>query len=177
MLIVIGLGFWYLPMMISSSGIPDGSCSVRALLLDASGFPAGTTMSSNEDFEGAALDTVSHTFRNEADGFETYHAVQYYNTPLLAWQKYRYNYAIFKEDKYSGSWIIPNEITSISRTADQYHFACSNNTEFGNRCMMTARYGRYFVFFRSTVTQKFTAKDIALLLQEIDHRMSPCISK
>jgi hypothetical protein len=179
-LIIISVGgviLWNLPKLGKSSGIPQGFCSVKALLLDVSVFPANTTMSSDEGDEDLAWDTASRAFINQSDAFDAYQYVEYYGTPFLAWQTYRYNYGIFKEDKYSGPWTTPNEITSPSQIADQYHFACSNNTEFGHQCMLTARYGRYFVFFRVNMSEKFTVEDIDPLLQEIDARMSPCNHK
>jgi len=150
---------------------------VKKILLGVNAFPAGTTALFDESFENSASDSASYLFRNQDDGFDANHRIEYYNTFFLAWQAYKYNHKIFREDKYSGPWISPSREIFTSQVASQYNFACANDAVLGNQCILIARYGRYFVFFRSSVTQKFAVMDIAPLLQEIDARISPCISK
>ncbi len=77
-----------------SPGVPEGECSVQALLLDQSGFPPGTTMSSSGDFEDFAVATASHTFGNLDRGFNAYQAVEYYNASFAAWQVYIENQGV-----------------------------------------------------------------------------------
>jgi hypothetical protein len=166
-----------LPLIGVSSNIPQGSCSVRELLLDINLFPEETTMSTVERDPDYGLAEASRTFIILSEAFEAYQYIQYHSSPLSAWEIYTYNYAIFKEDKYSGPWSIPEEITTKSKIADQYHFACSKNTTFGDQCFLTARYRRYYVFLRVNLSQGFTVKDIEPLLQTIDSRMSACINK
>ena len=147
-----------MPRIGMSQGLPQGSCSVKALLLNVSAFPSGTTMSSSENFEDFAVDTASHSFGNLVGGFSANHAVEYYNSPFSAWQTYMYNYGIFKKSKYNDSWTKPNEVEFSSQIADQYHFACTNDTVIGYHCILTARYGRYYVFFGADLSQRFTVK-------------------
>jgi len=180
-LLIITIGFywilWNLPKMNMSSGIPQGNCSVKGLLLDVSTFPPGAIRSSGEDFENLASDTASSTVINLVDGIRVYHAVEYYNTPFLAWQVYAYQSNIFKRTKYNDSWREPDEITFSSQTASQYRFACTHDTVVGHKCILHARYGRYFVLVSTTLSQEFTIRDLVPLLQEIDTRMSPCIDQ
>jgi hypothetical protein len=166
-----------LPLIGVSSNIPQGSCSVRELLLDLSYFPKKTIMSTDEHDPDYGLAKASRTFINLSDDFDAGQYIEYHDSPFAAWRKYTYNYAIFKEDKYRGPWSIPEEITTKSKIADQYHFACSKDTTFGDQCFLTARYRRYYVFLRVNLSQGFTVKDIEPLLQTIDSRMSACINK
>ncbi|KAF0106727.1 MAG: hypothetical protein FD146_2319 [Anaerolineaceae bacterium] len=167
----------FLPLLDSSPGLPVGNCSADALLLDLSAFPSGTTMSSGTDFEDWATVSASHYFFNAPENIEVYHAVEYYNTPLLAWMIYAYNHSIFTQTQYNTPWTKPSEITYSSQIAGQYAFACSNDTNFGYRCMLMARYGRYFVFMRAHLSEGFTVQDIEPLLKRIDASMLPCIDK
>jgi hypothetical protein len=177
-IIIVGVVIlWNLPKLGRSSSVPTGFCSVKELLLDLNAFPANTTMSSGEGDEDLAWDTASRTFINQSDAFDVYQYVEYYGTPLLAWEAYRYNYKLFSEDKYSGQWKSPSEKTFSSRIASQYHFACAEDKVLGQLCTLTARYGRYFVLLGVNLSDKFTVDEINPLLQEIDTRMSPCISK
>lgn len=160
-----------------SPGLPQGTCSVKALLLDQSTFPPGTTMSSSENFEEFAVATASHTFGNSDHGFHAYQAVEYYNASFAAWQVYVENQGVFRKTQYNNSWREPSQINFSSKSADQYRFACTDDTVVGPRCILQARYGRYFVRFSSTVSQDFTIQNLAPLLQEIDARMAQCIQK
>lgn len=168
---------WFLPRIGTSPGVPQGSCSVKTVLLSAGDFPPGTVVSSSSDFEHNALDTASHTFSNESPQLEVYQAAEYYNTQFAAWGTYEYRSGIFKQSATNGPWKEWGGITFSSSAANQDHFACSADTVLGDRCMLIARYGRYFVFFRANLSDSFTVENIQPLLKRIDERMSSCSGK
>jgi len=173
--IISGVVLLYLPKIDMSSGVPQGICSVETLLLDQSTFPPGTHISIAADFEDLAMASADRTFLST--DIDVDHRIEYFNTPFLAWQTYMYNRRIFNKSEYNDSWTRPSEVTFSSSKANQYHFACTTDTVFGYQCILTARYGRYFVFLRANLSQEFTIRDLVPLLQEIDARMSPCIDQ
>jgi hypothetical protein len=134
-------------------------------------------MSSGSDFGDTALATASHTFSNQDAGLEVYQAVEYYNTRFAGWATYIYRSGVFRESVTNGPWTQWDGVAFSSSVANQHQFACSTDTVLGDRCMLTARYGRYFVFFRANLSNKFTVKDVQPLLNQIDERMSRCVAE
>jgi hypothetical protein len=68
-------------------------------------------------------------------------------------------------------WVVPENLTVSSLTADDLYIACGYWSEL-YRCRMTARYQEYFLFFNADINDKMTFANFEKILFYLDEQIS-----
>jgi hypothetical protein len=76
----------------------------------------------------------------------------------------------------TGRWQTPDEVRGLLASATQQQVVCGREHQIP-MCKAIAQYDNYFIFFNIHVyPEETTIADLASLLQEIDDRMTHCLS-
>lgn len=156
---------------------PPAPCSIEDLLIDESVVPNEWYLSTSGDpatrfgvefqsmiftsqYGGGIYDIYrERSIRNARDGYRG--LVKSYFSPR----------AKFTE------WELPPEIMYQSSTADQAQLGCATDIfSKVQHCQFVAQYNVYIVWFDADMSEVMTYADFEAVLQEIDRRMTECLS-
>lgn len=156
---------------------PPAPCPLDVVLIDESIVPEAWYL--NMSGEPAARFGVEFeaVFFNSSYGGGIYAVYREWST-----RKAKDSYDDFVKSYFSSNdelpeWTAPSELTYQSLVADQVQFGCS--TEVGTDreyCQFAAQYDVYIVWFYSVMSEVMTYADFEAVLQEIDRRMTECLS-
>jgi len=119
----------------------------------------GTSFINSGLFDGVLHDI--YRFENEDNAFNAYKDVE---EEELATEKYLYE------------WSLPFELSSLKLSTETYIVRCNfSSVTSAEECRFLAQYGSYLVRF-SIRLHDLQYADVVTLIQEIDSRMTECLS-
>ncbi len=159
-------------------GAPQRDFPIEALLLDETAFPPGTKAGTAKPHPSKLGSRESRrlTFYGRF-GIANHHVYRYRSARQAASTFERETTLWFPNDRFSGPWTVPSELSYQSPVADRFYLACS--IEMGiPMCNGIAQYEEYFVRFNVHMHQEFmTYQDLERVLRAMDERMVQYLGK
>jgi hypothetical protein len=160
--------------LVTSCTVKNDECDIQTLILDADDFPEGVYLEqlypSSERWAGYS---VSRGFSLATD--LVWQTVVSRKSPRYAEEMFaEESEIVFDKDDFRGPWETPPQVDFQSTIADNYRVACGMS--IGYQCRMIATYDKYFVFFRSYISEEgIDLLTYNNLLKRIEIRMSTCV--
>jgi hypothetical protein len=160
---------------------PAAPCDIGTLVIDEVIFPEGWEQQGSPRTRAAparfGIERLGTTFSTPTSGVAVYGVYRAIDLRTAA-AGYKDFMSYFSLDEGETEWSLPVDLAYRSPVADQSRLGCSTNrTSDVERCQFIGQYGVYLVRFHTYVSpDMMTYKDLELILQDIDRRMTECLN-